>query len=47
MAFELNKFGIGIKTVSPGSTKTDFASRSLDVASHPVYDELYENYIKK
>ena len=40
MAFELNPFGIGIKTVSPGSTKTDFASRSLELATHPAYDEL-------
>jgi NAD(P)-dependent dehydrogenase (short-subunit alcohol dehydrogenase family) len=42
MSFELNKFGIGIKTVSPGSTKTDFVSRSLDLAKHPDYDELLE-----
>ncbi len=42
MSFELNKFGIGIKTVSPGSTKTDFVSRSLDLAKHPAYDELLD-----
>lgn len=46
MAFELNQFGIRIKTISPGSTKTDFASRSLDVASQPEYDQTYENYMK-
>lgn len=40
MAFELNKFGIGIKTVSPGGIKTDFVSRSLDLAQHEAYDEL-------
>ncbi len=46
MAFELKQFGIGIKTISPGSTKTDFAGRSLDVASQPEYDQLYEDYMK-
>ena len=40
MAFELNKFGIGIKTVSPGGIKTDFISRSLDMGQHEAYDEL-------
>lgn len=39
MAFELNQFGIGIKTVSPGGIKTDFVSRSLVLASHPAYTE--------
>lgn len=46
MAFELKHFGIGIKTVSPGATKTDFAGRSLDVASQPEYNQLYEDYMK-
>jgi len=39
LAFELNPFGIGIKTVSPGGIKTDFASRSLVFTSHPAYGE--------
>ena len=42
MSFELSKFGIGIKTVSPGTTKTDFISRSLDLAKHPAYDEILD-----
>lgn len=42
MAFELAKFGIGIKTVSPGGITTDFAGRSLAVAQHDAYDELVE-----
>ena len=42
MAFELSKFGIGIKTVSPGGIKTDFAGRSLAVAQHDAYDELVD-----
>ena len=40
LAFELSKFGIGIKTVSPGGIQTDFASRSLDLATHPAYEDL-------
>jgi NAD(P)-dependent dehydrogenase (short-subunit alcohol dehydrogenase family) len=40
MAFELAKFGIGIKTVSPGGITTDFASRSLVLTQHDAYDEL-------
>ena len=40
MAFELNQFGIGIKTIEPGGMKTDFFSRSLDTARHPAYDSL-------
>ena len=30
LAFELNPFGIGVKTVSPGGIATDFGGRSLD-----------------
>jgi len=40
MAFELSKFGIGIKTVSPGGIKTDFLGRSLVLTQHPAYAEL-------
>lgn len=40
MAFELNKFGVDIKTVSPGGIKTDFVSRSLDSATSPAYEEI-------
>ncbi|MEL7530347.1 MAG: SDR family oxidoreductase [Bacteroidota bacterium] len=39
MAFELKPFGIGIKTVSPGGIRTDFASRSLDMSMHEDYAE--------
>jgi NAD(P)-dependent dehydrogenase (short-subunit alcohol dehydrogenase family) len=42
MAFELNQFGVGIKTVSPGGIKTDFVKRSLDTTSHPAYSALIE-----
>ncbi|BAP31386.1 3-oxoacyl-(acyl-carrier protein) reductase [Chryseobacterium sp. StRB126] len=40
MAFELNQFGVDIKTVSPGGIKTDFISRSLDSATSPAYEEM-------
>ena len=42
LAFELGKFGIGVKTVSPGGIKTDFISRSLDTSSHEAYTALVE-----
>ena len=42
MAFELNQFGISIKTVEPGGMKTDFFTRSLDTARHPEYDGLVD-----
>jgi NAD(P)-dependent dehydrogenase (short-subunit alcohol dehydrogenase family) len=42
MAFELNKIGVGIKTISPGGIKTDFVHRSLDVSSHPAYEKWVE-----
>ena len=40
MAFELSKFGIGIKTVAPGGIKTDFQTRSMVIGQHPAYDAL-------
>ncbi|KPE51171.1 SDR family oxidoreductase [Chryseobacterium indologenes] len=40
MAFELDPFGITIKTVSPGGIKTDFAGRSLDSAVSPAYEDM-------
>jgi NAD(P)-dependent dehydrogenase (short-subunit alcohol dehydrogenase family) len=40
MAFELNQFGIGIKTVEPGGIRTDFFTRSFDTGHHPSYDAL-------
>ena len=46
LAFELNQFGIGIKTVSPGGIKTDFLSRSLVFAQHEKYNALVEKVMK-
>lgn len=43
LSFELNKFGIDIKTVSPGGIKTDFISRSLDTGAKPEYQEMIDS----
>jgi NAD(P)-dependent dehydrogenase (short-subunit alcohol dehydrogenase family) len=40
MAFELSRFGIGMKTIEPGGMKTDFFTRSFDTGRHPAYDAL-------
>jgi len=45
MAFELNRFGIGIKTIEPGGIRTDFFTRSLDTGRHPAYDALVNKFI--
>ena len=42
MAFELKRFGIGIKTLSPGGMKTDFFTRSFDTGKHEAYDQFVE-----
>lgn len=42
VAFELSKFGVRMKTVSPGGIKTDFLNRSSDMTSHPAYDAYME-----
>ena len=47
MAFELNQFGIGMKTVSPGGMKTDFFTRSFDTGRHPAYDKLVDRVMSK
>jgi NAD(P)-dependent dehydrogenase (short-subunit alcohol dehydrogenase family) len=42
MAFELKRFGIGMKTIEPGGMKTDFFTRSFDSGSHQAYAGLVE-----
>src|SRR5690606_34392300 len=42
LSHELALFGIGIKTVAPGATITDFNGRSADFVSHPLYNEAIE-----
>lgn len=46
LAFELNPFGIAVKTISPGGIATDFASRSLVLTQHPAYYELLDKTMK-
>lgn len=46
MAFELNRFGVQIKTVQPGPTKTDFGGRSLVVSAHDAYEESFSRFQK-
>lgn len=43
MAFELNTFGVNIKTVSPGGIATDFSGRSLELASNEDYDPMVQS----
>jgi NAD(P)-dependent dehydrogenase (short-subunit alcohol dehydrogenase family) len=42
MAFELKRFGIGMKTISPGGMKTDFFTRSFDTGKHKAYDAFVD-----
>jgi len=42
MAFELKRFGIGMKTIEPGGMKTDFFTRSFDTGRHAAYEGLVE-----
>jgi short-subunit dehydrogenase len=37
LSYELNTFGIRIKTVSPGAISTDFFGRSLVMTNHDAY----------
>ncbi|OXE36168.1 MAG: short-chain dehydrogenase/reductase [Phenylobacterium zucineum] len=39
LAFELEPFGIKVKTIAPGGIATDFAGRSLVFTPHPAYLE--------
>jgi NAD(P)-dependent dehydrogenase (short-subunit alcohol dehydrogenase family) len=39
LAFELEPFGIRVKTVAPGGIATDFAGRSLVLTQHAAYGE--------
>lgn len=47
LAFELNPFGIDVKTVSPGGIKTDFVSRSLDSATSQAYEGMTNSMFSK
>ena len=45
MSFELARYNIGIKTVSPGGIATDFTGRSLEVAEHEAYADLLQKLL--
>ena len=40
MSFELGLYNIGIKTVAPGATATDFLRRSMEKSLHPAYEDI-------
>lgn len=42
LAYELEPFGISVKTVAPGGIATDFGGRSLDLTQHEDYKEIFE-----
>jgi len=42
LSIELAPFNIGVKTVSPSGTNSDFFSRSGTSVSHPVYDNVLQ-----
>lgn len=46
VAYELKRFGISVKTVSPGTTRTDFAS-SIDSAMLPEYENMFNHTLNE
>jgi NAD(P)-dependent dehydrogenase (short-subunit alcohol dehydrogenase family) len=42
MAFELKRFGIGMKILEPGGMRTDFFTRSFDTGNHDAYAPFVE-----
>lgn len=44
LSYELNEFGIGIKTVEPGLVATEIAERTV-IASHPSYEILLNKFL--
>lgn len=49
LAYELEPFGIRVKLIEPGPIKTDFYSRSEEIARNEslhVYDERFEKFIE-
>lgn len=45
MSYELNNFGITIKTIVPAYMQTSFGSKA-QLVSHPDYQELFDHYVK-
>jgi NAD(P)-dependent dehydrogenase (short-subunit alcohol dehydrogenase family) len=44
LSYELNEFGIGIKTIEPGLVTTDNGASSV-IASHPAYETLLNKFL--
>ncbi|MDN3595568.1 SDR family oxidoreductase [Zunongwangia endophytica] len=45
LSYELNHFGIAIKTIVPAYMQTSFGSKA-QLVSHPDYQELFADYMK-
>ena len=45
LSYELNNFGIAIKTIVPAYMQTSFGSKA-QLVSHPYYQELFGDYMK-
>jgi len=45
LSYELNNFGIAIKTIVPAYMQTSFGSKA-QLVSHPDYQELFGDYMK-
>ncbi|ADB39652.1 SDR family oxidoreductase [Spirosoma linguale] len=43
LSFELNEFGIGIKTIEPGLVATEIADRAI-FAAHPAYEAIMNRF---
>lgn len=44
LSFELNEFGIGIKTIEPGLVATEIGDRSI-IVPHPAYETLLNKFM--
>jgi NAD(P)-dependent dehydrogenase (short-subunit alcohol dehydrogenase family) len=44
LSYELNEFGIGIKTIEPGLVATEISAKSV-FATHPAYDVLTNKFM--
>lgn len=45
LAYELEPFGITVKTVAPGGISTDFGGRSLDMSQHEAYADMLSKIV--
>ncbi|RDC56183.1 SDR family NAD(P)-dependent oxidoreductase [Pedobacter chinensis] len=45
LSIELAPFNIGVKTISPSGTQSDFLTRSSELVSHPVYDDAMQKML--